>query len=158
MVSLGAVLDSASAVAPELDVSAMWATSGDQTAGTSAASLTLWSGALLGCPLRVSLGHGVAARPCVEVQAGALLGSAAGTSAPLAGPTTTREPWVALAGLGRLEWRASSRWVLHATGGVEAPIFHDSLFFESSSSGRAYVYTVPSAAGTLRLGVSVLGP
>jgi hypothetical protein len=152
-VVIGAVLDTPDLVAPELTLRGAWSTSGGVTQnGTPTTTITLAQGAVDGCPIRLMLGSGFAFRPCAEVEAGVLTGTASGPG--VSGPTQT-QPWLALAPLVRVEWYLGKLFLLEANGGPAFPLVRDKFFFEPA---RTQVYSAPDVGAVVRLGVAVQLP
>jgi hypothetical protein len=158
-VDLGVVREAADAgavFAPELSLGGMWATSGTYgVAATERAKVTFATAALDVCPVRWALAAGFAVRPCAEADLGALV--ATGSATNLVGSSSQTRPWVALDGVGQIEWQAGHHFGLELAGGVEVPLLRDKFFFTPESAGMS-VYAVPAVAATGRLGAVVSWP
>jgi hypothetical protein len=150
-VALQATVEARGLFAPTFELSGTWATSGDLSAPEGTATLTLWAGALTVCPLRLAVGH-FSARPCAEVSAGALVGSAKGPNVEGGSLTATR---MAVAPLARLEWALVDTVGLEAEGGAAFEIDRARFYFEPLGTN---VFTSPVAGALGRLGVFVRWP
>jgi hypothetical protein len=158
-VALGITLDAAGFFAPSFELSGTWATSGSIETSAGAATLTLWGGAVAACPVRIALGSRFAVRPCAEVSAGVIVGSASGANVVPA-PAQTK-PRLALTPLVRLDWLVSRWFSLEAEAGPSFELSGDNFFFATTSSSNYVntpVYQLASVGSVTRLGVVVLWP
>jgi hypothetical protein len=151
-VALGITLDAQGLLAPSFELSGTWATSGSIATSAGTATLTLWGGAVAACPVRIALGRRFAVRPCAEVSAGVISGSASGANVVSAAAT---EPRVALTPLIRLDWSLSESFSLEAETGPSFELSQDHFFFEPSGTP---VYDLPAVGSVTRLGVVVQWP
>jgi hypothetical protein len=158
-VALGVTLDAPGVFAPSFELSGTWATSGSIETSAGAATLTLWGGAVAACPVRIALGSRFAARPCAEVSAGVIAGSASGANVAPA-PAQT-EPRLALTPLVRLDWLVSRWFSVEAEAGPSFELSGDHFYFATTSSANSVqtpVYDLASVGSVTRLGVVVPWP
>ena len=152
-VALGLTLDRDGLLAPSFEIEGAWATSGNVVTSNGVAVITQWAGGAAACPLRVAMGSSFVLRPCLEVMAGVLSGSASGTNvAP--GPADVA-PWLSLAPLARAEWRWNDVLSMEIEGGPAFELLRDRFFFRPTGTT---VYSVPTAGAVGRLGVVVRWP
>jgi hypothetical protein len=159
-VAFGAALDVPRWVAPSFELSGMWTTSGafatTLNGGTGTTKISLAAAAATICPLRIHLAQSFALRPCAEGSFGALFGAGSGTNVT---QTTTREPWVGLAPLARVEWQLGRRFRLEAESGPDFHVYRDQFYFQrTGSSAVSQAYQSPTVGSITRLGIAVLFP
>lgn len=152
-VALGVALDAPGLLAPTIELSGTWTTSGDIVTSGGVAVLTLWQAGLEACPLRLALGGGFALRPCAQLSAGVLRGSGSGKNVVPAGAQVA--PRLTAAPLLRVEWRPNGWFGVEGEGGPDFEITRDRFFFEP---GGAEVYAAPVVGSVTRVGVVLLWP
>jgi hypothetical protein len=152
-VGIGVAHDGPGLFSPVVEISGTWATSGNIVASEGTATLTQWSGALAVCPLRFDLGARFSSRPCVELDAGVLSGSASGPKV-VAGSAQT-EPWVAAAFLPQVEWSFAEHIAIELEAGPAVEFYRDRFFFNPQQTD---VYRVAGGVFLARLGVVAKWP
>jgi hypothetical protein len=140
-------------LAPLFEVSGGAAGSSGTTPSLGTGTLWLIDGAVGVCPVRLALGYGLSLRPCVQLAAGALSGTASGAHVLATGSTV--EPWVALAPTGRVEWTVIHGLFVRAEAGPDVRFVQDRFLW--NPSGQQF-YAVPRVGSVARLGVGLYLP
>ena len=156
--------DSSGPLSPSLRLGAISATSGviDTELGTASFRWTV--GRLEGCPIAIDLDAQVTARPCLELDVGALEGS--GNGEAFSGRDSRF--WGDVGALLRLQWVALDLVLVEAEAGLTAPFVRYRFAFcrgPGSVAGQPcpkdhelVVHETPGVGGSLGLGVGIRFP
>ena len=153
-VALGAFPDRRGPLAPTVELSFLWTTSGAETVPqVGTVTLTLTRGAVTGCPVRLTLASGLSVKPCVEVAAGVIAGTATGLA--VTAGTSAHEPWLAIAPLARVEWAFGRHLGVMADAGPDLRVLHDQFVFVPSGT---VARDVPRVGSIVRAGLMATFP
>jgi hypothetical protein len=154
----GVELDRAGLLAPSFELSGTGTTSGTIPTVAGEGTLALAGGAVAACPIRLRIGGGLSLRPCLEMGAGAFIGTShasASQAVPEVIGSTEARPFLALLPLGRVEWKLARHFVVTADGGPDIPLLHADFYFSPSN---IQLYDVKNVGATGRLGVFFVWP